>query len=504
MNALFDSLSSALGAPPDQIRLIFCLLVAYPLSSVYVKLPKNQPGVKHVFNIGVSLFFLIPILRLYWGTVHVLVSAMFTYVVAARLRSPHMPWIVFGFVMSHLLVNHVYRTLYLTADDIEITGPQMVLVMKLSTFAWNIYDGRRSVQDLDPSQLATKITDYPSLLEFLGYVLYPPGLLVGPAFEFVSYRALIDESIFTPPPNANGSYPAANGNGAAAPKTQSRIPLGRKRAAYTKMLQGLACLLLFTFFGPKFDHSVTLKPWWAARPFWYRVANVQIIGFFARTKYYGVWSLTEGAAILSGLGFNGYTPMGQARWDKTANIHIKDIELAPNFKILLDNWNINTNIWLRNCIYKRVTPKGKRPGFQSSMLTFLTSALWHGIYGGYYLTFILGGFISAVARQCRTYLRPLFTPPLLSPPPAKGQKAVKVALPPPPPTLPKRIYDLLGVICTQLLLNYATAPFCLLTVSASITAWKNMGWYGHVMVLVPLVFFKTPGTAVLERMATRR
>ena len=71
--------------------------------------------------------------------------------------------------------------------------------------------------------------------------------------------------------------------------------------------------------------------------------------------------------------------MGQARWDKTANIHIKDIELAPNFKILLDNWNINTNVWLRNCIYKRVTPKGKRPGFQSSMLTFLTSALWVSI-----------------------------------------------------------------------------------------------------------------------------
>ena len=31
-----------------------------------------------------------------------------------------------------------------------------------------------------------------------------------------------------------------------------------------------------------------------------------------------------------------------------------------------------------------------------------------------------------------------------------------------------------------------------------------MGWYGHVMILVPLLFFKTPGTAILERMATRR
>lgn len=156
------------------------------------------------------------------------------------------------------------------------------------------------------------------------------------------------------------------------------------------------------------------------------------------------------------------------------------------------------------------------------MLTFLTSALWvsistyslrlceltldlkHGIYGGYYLTFILGGFIQTVARQCRTYLRPLFTPPLLSPPPPKGQKPAKTALPPPPPTLPKRVYDILGVICTQLLLNYATAPFCLLTVSESLASWRNMAWYGHIMVLVPLLFFKSPGTAVLKRMATQR
>ena len=37
---------------------------------------------------------------------------------------------------------------------------------------------------------------------------------------------------------------------------------------------------------------------------------------------------------------------------------------------------MKTNVWLRECIYKRVTPKGKKPGFMSTMLTFLTSAFW--------------------------------------------------------------------------------------------------------------------------------
>jgi hypothetical protein len=31
-----------------------------------------------------------------------------------------------------------------------------------------------------------------------------------------------------------------------------------------------------------------------------------------------------------------------------------------------------------------------------------------------------------------------------------------------------------------------------------------MAWYGHIMVFVPLVFFKSPAAGVLKRMATRR
>ncbi|CAE6497350.1 unnamed protein product [Rhizoctonia solani] len=507
MDGLFVSISSVLGAPADQIKLIFCLLVAYPLSTIYIRLPKDNPQIKYVYNVAVSMFFLIPILRLYWGTVHLLVSSGFTYFVAKNIKSQNMPWIVFAFVMAHLLVNHAYRTAYLTLDDLEITGTQMVLVIKLSTFAWNVYDGRQSTESLDPSQLATRIQEYPSLLEFLGYVFYFPGLLVGPAFEFVSYRSLIDETIFTPSASSssNGSQ-VFEKNDDSTLKTQRRVPAGRKRVAYLNFAQGLMFLLLFTLFNPQFNYAMSVDPTWAVKPFWYRLVTTQLFGFFARTKYYGAWSLTEGATILSGLGFNGFNALGQARWDKTANIDIKNIEFAPNFKVLLDSWNINTNVWLRNCIYKRVTPKGTRPGFRSSMLTFLTSALWHGFCGGYYLTFILGGFIQTVARQCRLFLRPLFTPPLLSPPP-KGQKqqtSKSLSLPPPPPTLSKRAYDLLGMICTQLVLNYVAGPFCLLTVSASIQSWSNMAWYGHIMVFVPLLFFKSPATGVLKEMTTRR
>jgi lysophospholipid acyltransferase len=79
---------------------------------------------------------------------------------------------------------------------------------------------------------------------------------------------------------------------------------------------------------------------------------------------------------VTGLGYSGTTPTGSTLWDGAANVNIWNIEFAPNFKVLLDSWNIKTNVWLRECIYKRVTPVGQRPGFASSMLTFATSAFW--------------------------------------------------------------------------------------------------------------------------------
>ena len=110
--------------------------------------------------------------------------------------------------------------------------------------------------------------------------------------------------------------------------------------------------------------------------FAHRILVVQLAGFVERSRYYGVWTLTEGASILTGLGFTGYSPSGAATWNGAANVEVWKIEVPENFKALVDSWNIKTSVWLRECVYKRVTPKGQKAGFQSSILTYLTSALW--------------------------------------------------------------------------------------------------------------------------------
>ncbi|KDR74386.1 hypothetical protein GALMADRAFT_250302 [Galerina marginata CBS 339.88] len=478
MDALFLPLADAVGASVDQIKLISCLLIAYPLGTLFIRVPSTQPALRHLFSIFVAIFFFFPVLKIYSAFFQLLGSILATYFIARYDKSWRMPWVVFVIVMGHLTVNHVIRVIYgFSYETMEVTGPQMVLTMKLTTFAWNVYDGRRKTEDLDKWQLSKRITQYPSLLEFLGYSFYFPGILVGPYLDFPEYMELINETMFQ------------HAHVKASLKEGHRLPPGRKRAAYTKMVMGLIYLGFFVVFGAKYNYTISLKSDFVKMPLLKRIALYQLVGPVERAKYYAIWTLTEGASILTGLGFTDIID-GKANWDGAANVKVWAIEFPSNFKVLLDSWNMKTNVWLRECVYKRVTPKGKKPGNMSQMITFFTSAFWHGIASGYYLTFLMGGFITAAARQARANFRPLLLPPASNPNAS--------------PSFLKHVYDLLGIVLSAMILNYTAAPFILLTATDSITTWNRLGWYGHVIVMGGLVFFYAGGASYFRGLQKKR
>lgn len=53
---------------------------------------------------------------------------------------------------------------------------------------------------------------------------------------------------------------------------------------------------------------------------------------------------------------------------------------------------MGTNQWLRMVVYERVPRK------YGTALTFGLSALWHGFYAGYYMTFATGAIVLSAAR----------------------------------------------------------------------------------------------------------
>lgn len=187
----------------------------------------------------------------------------------------------------------------------------------------------------------------------------------------------------------------------AAPKTRKKRKIPRSSTPATfKALIGLVWILLFLKFAGWYNSTLVLGDQYMKYGFLRRVWILEMLGFSTRMKYYGVWYLTEGACILSGLGYKGVNPKtNKVDWNRLQNVNPWGIESAQNSRAYLENWNMNTNHWLRNYMYLRVTPKGKKPGFRASLATFVTSAFWHGFYPGYYLTFVLAAFLQTVAKS---------------------------------------------------------------------------------------------------------
>lgn len=243
----------------------------------------------------------------------------------------------------------------------------------------------------------------PSILDYTGYVLFFPSLMAGPAFDYCDYSRYITTTMFTLPPGTDPSK---------APPTRKKRKIPRSGTPATiKAVYATIWIVLFLKFSGWYNTTFLLgdkyMTYWLPR----RVFILYMLGITTRMKYYGVWSLAEGACILSGIGYNGIDPAsGRAKWDRLTNIKPIEIETAQNTRAFLGGWNINTNLWLRNYMYLRVTPKGKKPGFRATLATFVTSAFWHGFYPGYYLTFVLASLLQTIAKSRSLLIQPFCRP----------------------------------------------------------------------------------------------
>lgn len=401
-----------------------------------------------------------------------------------------MGWLVFVLQMGHLTYNHAVRKFGgIPLSTIEITAMQMVAVMNLTTFAWDCYDGQiRTEEQCDEGQKKSRITKMPGLLEFLGYAFYFPGVLIGPSTRFCDYRAWSTGELFASP---KGKEKATTSGPAA-------LPRGRIFASLRELAAGLGFMGIYSVFAPAYSYEklIGLHGGLSHLSWYQKLLWIQVAGFMARTKYYGIWSLTDGACILSGLGYNGVDPStGKTRWNRCRNIDIPKIEFANNWKELLDAWNMNTNVWLRNNVYKRIARPGKKPGFKSTMTTFFTSAFWHGLEPGYYLSFILAGFMQSAAKMLRRHVRPVFfSQPNVPNPTFSNVLTFSPA---------QLAYCTMSVLASQVTLNYAVAPFMLLEFKASIAGWKAVYFYGHILTAVAIVAFQNGLGKTLDKRSGR-
>uniref|UniRef100_A0A7S2ZXJ8 Lysophospholipid acyltransferase n=1 Tax=Rhodosorus marinus TaxID=101924 RepID=A0A7S2ZXJ8_9RHOD len=187
---------------------------------------------------------------------------------------------------------------------------------------------------------------------------------------------------------------------------------------------------------------------------------IALIGY--RTRYYFAWKFSEGAIILSGIGFNGIDKdSGEYKWDRVEVIDVPNFDFAQSLRQASAAWNKTTNYWLKRYTYDRIPPP------LNLYFTFLVSAFWHGFYPGYYMFFMSIAVGTAVHRKIRRNVRPWFL--------AEDGKS---------PGKYKGVYDLLSFVLTHCTLMYFIISFAMLSWEASIRVFRSQYFIGHILAVV--------------------
>jgi lysophospholipid acyltransferase 5 len=367
--------------------------------------------------------------------VHALAAVAGTWLLLAlaprRLVAP----LVFVFNLGYLLAGYWAVA---TADgyDIDWTMAHCVLTLRLIGLGFDYGDGGRASDDGSAAAHPHRLVTLPSPLETLGFAFHWAGLMVGPQYPLAVYR----QFVVGPAPRASPWVPALQ-----------------------TFLLGMAYLGVSTV-GTGFVPTDTLRTdAFAAWSLGWRVAYMWAAYRLLLVRYAAVWLLTDGHCILSGLGYNGVDAAGRARWDRVSNILPARMVRAASIGDYVSAFNVNTNAWVKEYVFKRLRFLGNRQLSSAGALLFL--AIWHGVAPGYFITFGLE-FVDALAEDALVRITaPLTAWAAASAPLAQaGLRAGSVVL-------------------ANLMLSFGLVAFEAKTLERTLQAYHGLMWIG---VGVPL------------------
>lgn len=412
-----------LVASSEIVDHIFCLFVAYFFSLFYwikISAVKAQ-WVKNLYITAVGNLFLL----ICFPVLHVLqlyIPILFTYYLTKSFRKEWwMPFANMAGIFSYLIGVHIYRQ-FLSAKEAEkyltVAMPLMQLTIKVTSFAFDIYDSslcsdktkNGDFQDttkppscVDKGTLAnikliepittemkdkfSKLIRYPNLLEFIGYSMLFPGVLVGPTVYFHQYRCLID-----------GTYMLQ------ANRTRGALSARKRRYSYL-LSMGVLFMVLYGVLDCMISVRYIADPGFFIKPLWYRIVYAHICKLFIHCQYYAAWMIAEGSYVALGMGLR-IVHSGQPLWDQHETVNPFITEAYTHYKTFLNNWNKCIVEWLNLYFYNRIKGhyKSSRGDLLALVCTLLLSALWHGFHPGYYMTALSAAWFIYVSRCKSDYV----------------------------------------------------------------------------------------------------
>uniref|UniRef100_A0A673MK97 Membrane bound O-acyltransferase domain containing 2b n=1 Tax=Sinocyclocheilus rhinocerous TaxID=307959 RepID=A0A673MK97_9TELE len=398
---LLQPISEITNLPLDQVNFVVCQLCAL-LTAVWFRLylhpSKTSPFVRHVVATLLGIYF--ALFCFGWYALHFLLQSGITYGIMILTGVEHMHKYCLVVALGYLSFCQITRVYVFDYGmySADFTGPMMVITQKITSVAFEIHDGERM----------------PSLLEYFSYNCNFMGILAGPTCSYNDYIAFIEGTPYR--------HRDLETKGKVNVKSRLNDP-----SPNTEVIRKLAtCFIsLLVFLSVckvcPVERNVD-DDFIATTPFYAQVVYLYLSMLTTRPKYYFVWTLADAINNAAGFGFNGYDSNGLPRWD---------------------SWITGT---FKQVCYERCP-------YNPTAATFLLSAMWHGAYPGYYLTFLTGIVITLAARAVRHNVRPYFL----------GSPALKF------------VYDVITWAATQIAICYTVVPFVLLSVGPSLKFYRS--WY---------------------------
>uniref|UniRef100_A0A3P8Y7Z7 Membrane bound O-acyltransferase domain containing 2b n=1 Tax=Esox lucius TaxID=8010 RepID=A0A3P8Y7Z7_ESOLU len=429
-SSLLQPISEIINLPLDQVNFVVCQLFALLTAfwfRLYLHPSKTSPFIRHV--VATLLGFYFALFCFGWYALHFLVQSGLTYGIMILTGVEHMHKYCLVVSLGYLGFCQITRVYVFDYGmySADFTGPMMVITQKITSLAFEIHDGKRM----------------PSLLEYFSYNCNFMGILAGPTSSYNDYIAFIEGT-----PCRRHADHQINTKAVGRHKHTDPSPNVIVRKLATCFLSLMVFLSVCKVFPVERNIS---DDFIATTPFYAQVVYLYLSMLTTRPKYYFVWTLADAINNAAGFGFNGYNSDGSPRWDLISNLRIMDIEFATSFKMFLDNWNIQTAHWLKRVCYERCP-------YHPTAATFILSAMWHGAYPGYYLTFLTGIVVTLAARAMRHNVRPYFL----------GSPSHKL------------VYDIITWAGTQIAICYTVVPFVLLSVGPSMKFYRS--WYFSVHI----------------------
>ncbi|XP_053672507.1 lysophospholipid acyltransferase 6 [Anopheles nili] len=450
---VFTWLADMCGLSVDLVNFLITQFLALILASAfrsYLHPSKVSASTRHAIGLVIGLFF--GYFCFGQQAIHIAGLPAACYVVIRTQNPQIVQRMVMVVALFYLSCIHLHRQYYdYGSYSLDITGPLMIITQKVTSLAFSIHDGfTREMKDLTQSQQQHAIRKLPSALEFFSYTLHFQGLMAGPLVFYKDYIDFIEGCHIMKQTSAHAKYDIE--------KKIVHEPSPVK-AVVKKVIASLVCALIFVKFATIYPIK-TMKDdgFIESAGFFYSLWYMMLATTAVRFKYYFAWLMADAICNNSGLGFNGYDERDGVtpRWDMLSNIQVLEFEFGTNFRNCINAWNAGTNRWLRMVVFERVP---KRYG---TVLTFSLSALWHGFYPGYYLTFATGALIVVAARIARKLFRAPFQRTASS----------------------RALYDVLTCLVTRVFMGYATFPFVLLEFKASLRMYLNVFMCLHLVALI--------------------